>query len=272
LLDNFHLVSYPIEEETSPTSNFGLNPGIRFENLNLVKNILIKNIDPMLDTHTNFLNQNYKFKKNYIILENVTIKFTEHKGLFLKDEVSESLSTDTSSFKNNEIKKFFYLSDYTNSSEMLKDVIDNLLKPKYSGYNIYIHNFSNFDGIFLLNAIILYLDYNNMKVSPLIKDGKFINIKINYGPNFKYNISFRDSYLLLPRSLSNLSTQFKVEHTKTTFPYNFVNDNLNKEGMPDLNYVGEIPQLEYFNNISDYSNYILDYLTYSTNIKPNLYN
>jgi hypothetical protein len=81
---------------------------------------------------------------------------------------------------------------------MLKDVINSLLKPKYSGYNIYIHNFSNFDGIFLLNAIILYLDYNNMKVSPLIKDGKFINIKINYGPNFKYNISFRDSYLLLP--------------------------------------------------------------------------
>jgi hypothetical protein len=43
----------------------------------------------------------------------------------------------------------FYLTDYKNSEEMLLDVIESLLKRKYNGYNVYCHNLSSFDGIFL---------------------------------------------------------------------------------------------------------------------------
>lgn len=36
----------------------------------------------------------------------------------------------------------FYLSDYKDSDTMLKEAIKYILKPKYSNYKVYIHNFS----------------------------------------------------------------------------------------------------------------------------------
>jgi hypothetical protein len=39
----------------------------------------------------------------------------------------------------------FYLSDYLTSDEMLIASITSLLRKKYDGYKIYIHNFSHFE-------------------------------------------------------------------------------------------------------------------------------
>ena len=48
-------------------------------------------------------------------------------------------------------KYSFYLSDYASEKEMFKACIESLLKPKYSGFSVYAHNLSHFDGIFLFN-------------------------------------------------------------------------------------------------------------------------
>lgn len=63
------------------------------------------------------------------------------------------------------------------------------------------------------------------------KDGKFINIKITY--NDKYTLTFKDSLLILPSSLSKLAKSFNIEN-KGIFPYKFVDDRYNSN--IDLNY------------------------------------
>jgi hypothetical protein len=89
-------------------------------------------------------------------------------------------------------------------------------------------------------------------IKPIIKDDKMIEIKIIFG---KYNIAFRDSLLMLPTSLNNLSKQFNVEN-KTLFPYNFMNDKFNNK--INLNYIGIVPNFKYFINITidQYNEYI----------------
>jgi hypothetical protein len=150
----------------------------------------------------------------------------------------------------------FYLSDYKDSNDMLKNSIIYLMKRKYNGYRVYLHNFSNFDGIFLLRVMTELSNH----IQPIIKDGRFINIKFSFG---KYNIYFRDSYLLLPFSLSNLSKSFNVDK-KSIFPYFFVN-NVNIH----LNYEGKVPTYNYFTKITEeeYSVYCKDFLSKSWNLK-----
>ena len=139
---------------------------------------------------------------------------------------------------------------------------NSLFRPKYSGYNIYIHNLSKFDGIFLMSSLIKFnnqeyrsKDLNHkIKINPIIRNSDMISIKINFG---KYNITLLDSLLLLPISLSKLTNSFGnlINNKKTSFPYNFVNDNHNKN--IDLNYIGSIPVISFFNNnITEYNKFI----------------
>ena len=131
----------------------------------------------------------------------------------------------------------FYLTDYNSPEEMVKAAVSYLMKRKYSGYRVYLHNFSNFDSTFLLNAL------NSLgKIKPTIKDGKIMDVKLSF--NSKDYIFFRDSYLLLPCSLRKLAIGFNIEN-KGIFPYRFVN----KPNMPLL-YSGPVPGYEYFDKIT----------------------
>lgn len=106
----------------------------------------------------------------------------------------------------------FYITDYNSSKEMLKASIEFLLKRKYHGHIIYIHNFSYFDAIFMLTVLSDLLCEYKINLEPLIRDGRIINLRVNYGKDakgrFKYHINFRDSYLLLTASLKNLGKSF----------------------------------------------------------------
>jgi len=154
-------------------------------------------------------------------------------------------------------KYSFYLSDYGDYNEMLKSALESMLRAKYSGYVIYAHNLSKFDGIFLLNPLVELCNKEQLKINPVFREDCMINIGVNFGPKNKYNISFRDSYLLLPLSLQNLSNQFKVGQVKTIFPYKFLNDKINKN--IDLNYIGTLPGSSYFSSEEEYSKYLIDY-------------
>jgi hypothetical protein len=178
----------------------------------------------------------------------------------------------------------FYLSDYKDYYEMMEDALNNLFRPKYSGYIVYAHNLSSFDGIFLVHILCkMSSDQrsdqrsqdNKINIFPVFKDKSMINIKVKYG---KYNINFRDSFLMLPISLEKLAIQFKVDQVKTIFPYNFLNDKYNKN-MSDsiqnpkiLNYIGEIPNVNYFKGktlnakVKNYSDYISDAYQFNNDI------
>lgn len=139
----------------------------------------------------------------------------------------------------------FYLNDYHNSEHMLENAIDNLLISKLDGYKVYLHNFSNFDAIFLIRI----LSKLGSKVRPIIREGRIINIAVDFGvskySNTKYTLHFRDSYLLLPASLKDLAINFNVGSNKGIYPYSFVNN-------PDvkLSYKGPIPGFKYFDGIT----------------------
>lgn len=147
----------------------------------------------------------------------------------------------------------FYLSDYSNEKEMLRASILYLMKRKYHNHKIYLHNFSRFDSVFLLSVIT---DLSN-KVYPIIRDGNIINLSVKFAD--KYILHFIESLLLLPGSLRSLAISFEVEN-KGIFPYKFVN---NSE--VSLNYIGNIPEFKYFDNISKDQ-----YIAYSSNTEFNL--
>jgi DNA polymerase type B, organellar and viral len=161
------------------------------------------------------------------------------------------------------IFKSFYLLDYNNNIEnLVLESIKYLMFEKYSGYKVYIHNFSYFDSIFLLKSLHKLAD----NINPIMRDGRFIDCKFRF--NKKYILYFRDSMLLLPTSLKKLSENFKCEN-KGIFPYNFVNNKYNSN--IKLDYIGKIPRLKFFDlkNISseNFKNYILTFKNNVWNLK-----
>ena len=102
---------------------------------------------------------------------------------------------------------------FTNTPDSL---FNQLLKRKYKGFIAYAHNLSRFDIVFLFNHLST-LKLSGFKVKILKKEEQIISINIS---NRQKNISLtiRDSYLLLPSSLSKLSANFKVETPKLVEP------------------------------------------------------
>jgi hypothetical protein len=144
-----------------------------------------------------------------------------------------------------QISKSYFINSLDNATiemnilRMISGAIDDICIKKYKNYKIYLHNFSKFDGYFLIKylAKLGFCD-------PIIHKGKIISVKLTYN---NYTITFKDSYLLLPSSLRKLGKSFNVESTKGIFPYGFF----------DINYIGEVPDIKYFNNITveEYNKY-----------------
>lgn len=153
------------------------------------------------------------------------------------------------SFGSNNKYSSFYLTDYPNVDAMVIAMLDLLLTRKYNNKILYIHNGSKFDLIFLLKHIA---NYPNVKVNPVIKEGSFINLEIQYGRNQVYRINIRDSFLLLPASLKQLALQFNKTNVKDIFPYTFVNAD-------NLDYVGPVPNYNFFDpnkvTLEEYNEY-----------------
>ena len=125
-------------------------------------------------------------------------------------------------------RKSYYLTDYYNSEQMIKEALWSLINKKYNGYKVYLHNFSKFDAAFMLRIIAEMAVINNTILKPIIDEGKLINIDLPFGydqktKKFKCKISFRDSLHLLPHSLKSLTKDFCVSN-KDLFPLIFPNE------------------------------------------------
>jgi hypothetical protein len=126
---------------------------------------------------------------------------------------------------------------------MIESAINDICIRKYRNYKVYLHNFSKFDGYFLVK----YLS-NLGFCDPIIHKGRIISLNfIKF--NTKYSITFKDSLLLLPASLRDLGKSFNLSshQEKGIFPYNLY----------DINYKGKVPDFKYFSKITmdDYNNY-----------------
>nr|YP_009710628.1 DNA polymerase type B [Amanita brunnescens]QFZ98577.1 DNA polymerase type B [Amanita brunnescens] len=146
----------------------------------------------------------------------------------------------------------YYLTDYENNIElMISKAIRDLCIRKYKNYKVYIHNFANFDLMFLLKYLAKL-----GKVQPIIHNGKFISIKFILN---KYTIYFKDSYLITHSSIRKLCNSFNLDKDlhKGIFPYIFSKPN-------NLNYIGQVPDIKYFDKLS-----LDEYNNYSKNFKNN---
>jgi len=135
---------------------------------------------------------------------------------------------------------------------LLFKAIKDLCKAKYHSHKIYIHNFANFDAVFLIKELL-----NHGIVDPIIHKGRIVTVSLTYPSknNSKfYTIYFRDSYQLLLSSLKKLAINFGVKTLKGVFPHRFINEN-------NFDYNGPVPAFEYFDNIThdEYENYLKFY-------------
>jgi hypothetical protein len=103
-----------------------------------------------------------------------------------------------------------------NILKMVNSAMDDICIKKYRNYRIYFHNFSKFDGYFLVKYLAKI-----GTCDPIIHKGKIISLKFSYN---NYNITFKDSYLLLPSSLRKLCKSFKVKNAKGIFPYGLLDN------------------------------------------------
>ena len=137
-----------------------------------------------------------------------------------------------------------YITSYADSTLNQKLLFSNFFKglltffKKGGVLNVFAHNLSNFDGVFLLNHLMEY-----GKLEPLYFNGKLMSIKLKInieGEYFGKTIVFKDSMLLLPVSLRKLCEVFNINSTKSYFPY----------GLTNIFYTGVFPKFEYWSDIS----------------------
>ena len=126
-----------------------------------------------------------------------------------------------------------------NILSIVKDAITDICIRKYRNYNIYLHNFSKFDGYLLIK----YLNKLG-NCFPIIHKGRIIQVKFKL-KNSKYKITFKDSYLLLPSSLRDLCKSLDIKDSKGIFPYNLYDINYSSELVPDFKYFSNITIDEY---------------------------
>jgi hypothetical protein len=226
--------------------------------------------------------------KTYIFNNGVSVLFTENrkvsfmkkikpaKKVSLKSILTLDLETRTingvhtpicMSIYDGRVAKSVLFKDPEKWEEDMCTAFKYLMKRKYSYSRVYIHNFSYFDGIFMMNALSRVGN-----VDPLMRDGKIIQMKVTFKkgvvkkgeaqPAQEITLIFYDSLLLLPSSLDNLSKSFNIENKKSFFPFQFLNNN-----NFTFSYKGSVPEYDNFPNAhtskftkGDYQNYCNKYI------------
>ena len=149
--------------------------------------------------------------------------------------------------------------NYSFFSDKPDQLFDQLLRRKYRGYNIYAHNLSKFDIVYLFKYISNLSTNKGFKVDPIIKDGDIISIKISNRAK-GINIILKDSYLLLEASLLQLSKAFDCSKIKGTEPIlqysDLLSENEKYYAQNTLHYNKEV---ELINNFNEWKELITTY-------------
>lgn len=120
--------------------------------------------------------------------------------------------------------KTYFINDYENSHDLILALITDLFSPPFcldrSGMVFYVHNFSGFDSVFILQTLAEYTEMFKI----IKKDDKVISLKVSkslYAKN-DITITFLDSQSLLPVKLAKLAPAFGVGF-KGEFDFSKVN-------------------------------------------------
>lgn len=199
-------------------------------------------------------NQKYYIKDNKIILiiKEIPTKYLsklKNKKFNLKINKIITFDIETLLINNVQVPYLYSMFDgqksyswFTDSPEQL---FKQLLTKKYKNYLVYAHNLSKFDLVFIFKYLST-LKNKGFKIKLLIRDQNIISISI-INRNKNISITIRDSYLILPASLSKLSQQFKVIQQKLIEPV-FIGEGNSNYKMNDLShYTKEIEKISDFN-------------------------
>ena len=118
---------------------------------------------------------------------------------------------------------------------------DKITRPKNSIPPIFIYGFnnSNFDNIFIYKKF-----YDKDPNTEYVFTGNSIKY-IKYNNVFVYDISL----FYKVGDLRTTCKKFDLEEEKGVYPYNFPNKN-------NLNYIGDVPDLKYWNSNDEYNEYV----------------
>nr|UEX92806.1 hypothetical protein [Marasmius tenuissimus]UEX92819.1 hypothetical protein [Marasmius tenuissimus]UEX92900.1 hypothetical protein [Marasmius tenuissimus] len=124
---------------------------------------------------------------------------------------------------NGKICNSYYYQYFKSPEDILLKAIKSICIPEYNNYNVYAHNFSSFDGIFILKIL------NRLgNIEPVIKDGKIISVKLIYYNKAQrkyHSITFLDSILLLNASLRKLAKSFNTSTQKGNLDVTMIKEN-----------------------------------------------
>ena len=197
-------------------------------------------------------NYKYYIKDNKIILTTKELPTSYLQTLKSKKiSVGKIITFDIETLLINNVHKPYLYSmydgfkSYSWFTESPLQLFNQLLRPKYRNYKVYAHNLSRFDIVFIFKYLST-LNNQGYKIKILMRDQNIISLTIqNYTKNI--SITIKDSYLILPSSLSKLSKQFQVETPKLIEPVFTGNDHPDYK-MNDLShYNKEIIKIDDFN-------------------------
>lgn len=142
--------------------------------------------------------------------------------------------------------KSYWITQFKSIDYLIEQMMSDLCVRKNKNKKIFLHNFSNFDGIFLLKALT---KIGECKI--IQREGKLLSLQFKGKNNII--LTFRDSYLLLPSALKDLCNSFKSKISKELFPIL----------LNDINYNGTVPDISLFPKITtdieymEYSNFFI---------------
>ena len=158
LFDNYSLIDYKVNNKTI----------FKFKD-----QLIDSKLENCLYNFTRTINnQEYLFKEGNLVLKSVNriTKFIQPKKtrVYFRNTnfITMDLETRTLngvmqpvcvSIYDGKVTKSFYLLDYNNEYLMLSASIEYLMQRKYNNHRVYLHNFSYFDGVFLLIILKLLL-------------------------------------------------------------------------------------------------------------------
>jgi len=152
---------------------------------------------------------------------------------------------------NNGVSEMYYLdNDKIRSGKELINLMFNDMfkldngKKVIDGYTIYAHNLGRFDSVF----IIKQLDTDRYYINGIWNENSTIKVKIR-DKETKQTIVLLDSINYFTTSLRKVLKGFECNILKGNFPHRFVHKN-------NLNYIGEIPEIKFYDNVSreEYNN------------------
>jgi hypothetical protein len=154
-------------------------------------------------------------------------------------------------------KSFSWFADIKNPKSAVDSLFEELLRPKYKGYQLYAHNLSGFDINFIWEKLAILSKVHSVGI--MKRENKILSITI-YNKKQNINLTIKDSFLLLPSSLKQLAKNFGTEVQKGMEPVLLQSEinYSNKEhsslfAMNDISHYGK--EVEIIHNNS-YSNFL----------------